>query len=168
MSEKPNYKEIIEEIEVELKSIQGEGKVANYIPELAKINPDKFAFHISSVDGENYGFGDEDDKFSIQSISKVFSLTLAYKLSGEALWQRVGVEPSGNPFNSLIQLEQENGIPRNPLINSGAIVICDILYEIFYNKPRCNGVSPLLFGILTSAFAFINNSTILTCPRNDP
>ena len=133
MAEKPNYKEIIEEIEVELKSIQGEGKVANYIPELAKINPDKFAFHISSVDGENYGFGDEDDKFSIQSISKVFSLTLAYKLSGEAIWQRVGVEPSGNPFNSLIQLEQENGIPRNPLINSGAIVICDILYEILGN-----------------------------------
>ncbi len=133
MQDKPDYKQIIQEIEVELKTIVSEGKVANYIPELAKVDPGKFAFHISSIDGENYGFGDVDEKFSIQSIAKVFSLTLAYKLNGEEIWKRVGVEPSGNPFNSLIQLEQENGIPRNPLINSGALVISDILYEILSN-----------------------------------
>ncbi len=133
MLDKPDYKQIIKEIEVELKSIVSEGKVANYIPELAKVDPNKFAFHISSIDGENYGFGDLDEKFSIQSIAKVFSLTLAYKLNGEDIWKRVGVEPSGNPFNSLIQIEQENGIPRNPLINSGALVISDILYDTLSN-----------------------------------
>ena len=133
MVEKPDYKTIIQEIEDELKNIQAEGKVASYIPELAKVDPNKFAFHISTIDGENYGIGNVDEKFSIQSIAKVFSLTLAYKLNGEDIWKRVGVEPSGNPFNSLIQLEQENGIPRNPLINSGALVICDILYEILGN-----------------------------------
>jgi glutaminase len=133
MLDKPDYKQIIQEIEVELKSIVSEGKVANYIPELAKVDSSKFAFHISSIDGENYGFGDVDEKFSIQSIAKVFSLTLAYKLKGEEIWKRVGVEPSGNPFNSLIQLEQENGIPRNPLINSGALVISDILYDTLSN-----------------------------------
>lgn len=128
-----DYQSIIKEIEKELKDIPNEGMVAGYIPELSKINPDKFGFHLSSISGEHFGFGDENEKFSIQSISKVFSLTLAYKLCGEDIWKRVGVEPSGNPFNSLIQLEQENGIPRNPLINSGALVICDILYDILPN-----------------------------------
>lgn len=108
-----------------------EGQVAEYIPELASIDHLKFGVHLCTVENEHYGVGDHEEKFSIQSIGKVLALTLAFQHQGEDLWTRVGVEPSGNPFNSLWQLEYEHGKPRNPLINSGAIVICDILCSLF-------------------------------------
>jgi len=121
------YQAILNEIHSELPTISRTGKVADYIPELGKVSPDKLAMHLSCLEGGNYGFGDTEERFSIQSISKVFSLTLALQLVGPDIWQRVDVEPSGDPFNSLVQLEYENGIPRNPLINAGALVISDIL-----------------------------------------
>lgn len=130
-----DYKKIIDELYHELKDDFNNGKVADYIPELAKINPDFFGVHIFDIDGTNYGTGDNKIKFSIQSISKVLSLTLALSLKGDTIWERVGVEPSGSSFNSLVQLEYENGIPRNPLINSGALVISDILVGLLEN-PR--------------------------------
>jgi glutaminase len=105
----------------------GEGKVANYIPALAKVDPRKFAMAVVSVDGTVHGIGDAEEPFSIQSISKVFTLTLALGRVGTGLWSRVGREPSGTPFNSIVQLENEHGIPRNPFINAGAIVIADTL-----------------------------------------
>jgi len=128
-----NYQDVINEVYAELLEIKPEGEVANYIPELAKVNPDKFGINLLTIDGNNYGTGDINDKFSIQSIAKVFSLTLAYNIYGSSLWKRVGVEPSGNSFNSLSQLEYENGIPRNPFINSGALVVCDILFDTLEN-----------------------------------
>ena len=128
-----DYQNAINEIFEEIKTIIPKGKVADYIPELAKITPNKFGINLLSVTGENYGIGNVNEKFSIQSIAKVFSLTLAYQMYGSSLWERVGVEPSGNPFNSLTQLEYENGIPRNPFINSGALVICDILFDTLEN-----------------------------------
>ncbi|WP_298282147.1 glutaminase [Acidocella sp.] len=103
------------------------GHVANYIPPLATVDPTKFGIAVALNDGSLHVAGDADEPFSIQSISKVFSLTLALGLTGDALWQRVGREPSGNAFNSIVQLEHEQGIPRNPFINSGAIVVADIL-----------------------------------------
>lgn len=112
--------------------IKGEpitGNVANYIPELAKVDPDKFAVHLLTVEGENYSLGDNELFFSAQSIVKVLTLTLALEFEKDKLWERVNMEPSGNPFNSVVQLEYENGIPRNPFINAGAIVICDILLD---------------------------------------
>ena len=109
------------------------GQVAQYIPELAKVDPDKFGAHLLTTKGESYGAGDWQTKFSIQSISKVLSLSLAYKMIGDKIWSRVDVEPSGNPFNSLVQLETDEGIPRNPLINAGAMVICDILFSNLKN-----------------------------------
>ncbi|MEO6132923.1 MAG: glutaminase, partial [Saprospiraceae bacterium] len=93
----------------------------------------KFGVHLSTVHNEHHGVGDHEEKFSIQSIGKVLALTLAFQQKGEELWSRVGVEPSGSSFNSLWQLEYEHGVPRNPLINSGAIVICDILCSLFDN-----------------------------------
>jgi glutaminase len=105
----------------------GEGKVADYIPALAKIDPKKFGMAIATVDGALHRIGDADEPFSIQSISKVFTLTLALGRIGEAIWKRVGREPSGTPFNSIVQLESEHGIPRNPFVNAGAIVIADTL-----------------------------------------
>ncbi len=106
---------------------KNEGEVAGYIPELSKINPDKLGACILTTEGESYGLGDYQERFSIQSISKVFSLTLIYSIMGKSVWERVGIEPSGTAFNSLVQLENDHGIPRNPFINAGAIVICDML-----------------------------------------
>jgi len=127
MKPKINCYQILTKIYQQILIENNEGKVAQYIPELSTVNPDKFGAHLLTIEGEHYGVGDDKTKFSIQSISKVLSLSLAYKLQGDRIWERVGVEPSGNPFNSLIQLETDGGIPRNPLINAGAMVICDIL-----------------------------------------
>ena len=125
-----DYQKILEEIYKETHHID-EGEVIRYIPELAEVDPAKFGVHLCTIDNEHYGVGDHEEKFSVQSIAKVLSLTLAFRHHEEELWNRVGVEPSGNPFNSLWQLEYEKGKPRNPLINSGAIVICDILCSLF-------------------------------------
>lgn len=122
-----NYNQIFKEIEDELQAVSGRGHVADYIPELATVDPTKFGMHLTCMSGEDFGIGDSEEKFSTQSIAKIFSLALAMKHAGKRLWDRVDVEPSGTAFNSLVQLEYEAGIPRNPLINSGAIVIADIL-----------------------------------------
>jgi len=122
-----NYQEVLRDIYQGICSEPNLGQVATYIPELAKVDPDQFGASIRTINREEFGVGDWQTKFSIQSISKVLSLSLAYKILGDDIWERVGVEPSGNPFNSLIQLETDQGIPRNPLINGGALVICDLL-----------------------------------------
>ena len=124
---------ILNEIYDELAKATVAGNVASYIPELAKIEPEKYGIHLKTLLGEHFSVGDSNEKFSIQSISKVFALTLAYQFEKEKLWNRVGVEPSGSAFNSLVQLEYENGKPRNPLINAGAIVIADILLDYLAN-----------------------------------
>ena len=103
------------------------GNVATYIPELAGVDPRQFGIAVATVDGQVLAAGDADVPFSIQSVSKVFTLTLALGKVGDALWRRVGREPSGSAFNSIVQLERENGIPRNPFINAGAIVVADVL-----------------------------------------
>lgn len=126
-----DYKKIIENVYAEVKLGEDKGQVAQYIPELRNVSPHHFGVHVSTLDGYEVGTGDNHTKFSIQSIAKVFSLTLAYNLRGDELWERVGVEPSGTPFNSLVQLEHDRGIPRNPMINAGAIVVCDILVSHF-------------------------------------
>lgn len=105
----------------------GTGKVADYIPALARVDPTKFGMAIVLGDGTMVTLGDSHEPFSIQSISKVFTLSLALKHYGENVWDRVGREPSGSAFNSIVQLENEKGIPRNPLINAGAIVVTDML-----------------------------------------
>lgn len=130
-----DYQKAISNIYNELKELDDPGEVATYIPELAVVDPGKFGVHLTTLDARHYSIGDSEEKFSIQSIAKVLSLTLAYKIVGDNLWQRIGVEPSGAPFNSLTLLEFNNGIPRNPMINSGAIVVCDILISNF-NHPK--------------------------------
>lgn len=105
----------------------GTGRVADYIPALARVDPKRFGIAVASCTGETAVAGDGEVPFSIQSVSKVFTLTLALGRVGEALWRRVGREPSGSPFNSIVQLEHERGIPRNPLINAGALVVTDTI-----------------------------------------
>ena len=122
-----DYQALFARIALEVEAYGDHGSVASYIPELSRVDPNKFGMHLTTVTGEHYGYGDAEERFSIQSISKVLSLALAFRLEGDGLWERVDVEPSGSPFNSLVQLEYEHGIPRNPFINAGAIVVCDIL-----------------------------------------
>lgn len=131
-----DYQAILEEIYSSLKKTKDTGEVASYIPELAKIPKDKLGIHLQLITGEDFAVGDALEKFSIQSISKVFSLSKAFQLVGNKILTRVDVEPSGNPFNHLSLLELENGIPRNPLINSGAIVVADILLSNLKNPKE--------------------------------
>lgn len=129
-----NYQKVLEEIRDEVEPILKKGKIADYIPALKRVDPSHFAMSLSLLDGRTFGIGDVDCKFSIQSISKVFTYSMAISLYGEALHKRVGHEPSGNPFNSLVQLEYERGIPRNPFINAGAILITDMLISKYKAK----------------------------------
>ena len=122
-----DYKSIIEDIYQEILPFSEKGRQADYIPALAKVDPNQFGMCLHTVDGEEYPFMSADVRFSIQSISKVFALAMCLSLKGDDLWKRVGKEPSGTAFNSLVQLEIEKGIPRNPFINAGAIVLADIL-----------------------------------------
>ncbi|APQ16279.1 glutaminase [Maribacter hydrothermalis] len=112
------------------------GKVADYIPELAKVDVNNFGIHLIDSKQQSYSAGSSNKPFSIQSISKVLSLSMALGLIGDEVWKRVDVEPSGDPFNHLSLLELENGIPRNPLINPGAIVIADILVSQLENPKE--------------------------------
>ena len=131
-----NSKEIFAKINKGLEERVNPGKVATYIPELGNIDPNKFGVHLTKIDGVEYACGDSNEKFSIQSIAKVLSLIMAYNLENEKLWKRVGVEPSGTPFNSMVLLEHNKGIPRNPLVNAGALVICDILISRLENPKQ--------------------------------
>lgn len=119
---------LLEEILQQVRPLIGQGKVADYIPALAEVSAERLAIAVCSVDGNMFQAGDATERFSIQSISKVLNLTLALtRYQEHEIWQRVGKEPSGLPFNSLLQLEMEQGKPRNPFINPGALVVCDML-----------------------------------------
>ncbi len=108
----------------------GLGRLADYIPSLANVDPHQFGMAVASCDGQVHSVGDADVPFSAQSISKVFTLAQVVAAEGEGIWDRVGREPSGNPFNSLLQLDQESGRPRNPFINAGALVVTDRLHAL--------------------------------------
>jgi glutaminase len=127
----PQLQLIVQEIAEQAQRLYGQGKVANYIPALARVPPQQFGMAIALLDGQVISTGQAHTPFSIQSISKLFTFVLALKMSGDALWQRVGREPSGAAFNSMVQLETEQGIPRNPFINAGALVITDMLTSRF-------------------------------------
>lgn len=130
---KSDYQQLIESIAEEVMPLFGKGKVADYIPALSNVNPHQFGMTVATVDGTTYSVGDYDVKFSIQSISKVFTLAMAMSAIGDELWKCVGREPSGTAFNSLVQLETENGKPRNPFINAGAIAVTD---KVMTHFPR--------------------------------
>ena len=129
-----DYQKILNRIYKEIQPELKKGKVADYIPALANVKQEQFAMSIILHNGKTYSVGDSDKKFSIQSISKVFSFALTLTLYGKRIYKRVGVEPSGNPFNSLVQLEYEHGIPRNPFINAGALVITDMLISYYKDE----------------------------------
>jgi glutaminase len=120
---------ILDEITRAIAASAERGQVASYIPQLAEVDPAKFGIAVVLADGSCCSAGDADEAFSIQSISKVFTFTMALERLGDAIWERVGREPSGDPFNSIVQLEHERGKPRNPFINSGAIAVADAVMQ---------------------------------------
>ena len=122
-----NLAEIVATVHQDMQAHLGRGRVADYIPALARVDPRHFAIAVATCDGCSAAAGDAETPFSIQSLSKVFTLTLALEKLGSELWRRVGHEPSGSAFNSIVQLEREKGVPRNPLINAGALVVTDVL-----------------------------------------
>lgn len=131
-----DYRKILEDIYNEIRPFSSVGKQADYIPALAKVDPDHFGMCIQTVSGDCFSHMQADTRFSIQSITKVFALAMCLSLKGETLWEKVGKEPSGNSFNSLVQLEFEKGMPRNPFINAGAIVLADILLTELENPEE--------------------------------
>jgi glutaminase len=130
----PDIAEIIATIAAEMAAATDRGHVADYIPALARVDSAHFGIAVVMADGSLHSAGDADVPFSIQSVSKVITLTMALQKHGDELWKRVGKEPSGSAFNSIIQLENEGGIPRNPFINAGAIVVSDIVLN--GHEPR--------------------------------
>ncbi|NEU12900.1 glutaminase [Methylobacterium sp. BTF04] len=130
----PDLARIVSDIADEMRERPDRGEVATYIPELARVGADAFGITVIDADGTVVAAGDSETPFSIQSISKVFTLTLALGMVGDRLWRRVGREPSGSPFNSIVQLERERGIPRNPFINAGAIAVTDVILS--GHQPR--------------------------------
>jgi glutaminase len=127
---------LLQTIADEAITLTGQGAVADYIPALANVPPRQFGIAIATVDGALHRAGSADQAFSIQSISKLFALALALQREGDDLWQRVGREPSGTPFNSLVLLERESGVPRNPFVNAGALVITDVLCHRYLQPER--------------------------------
>jgi glutaminase len=134
MSNPPDLQNIVTEIAEEMRERPDRGDVATYIPELARVDPAHFGIAVIDAQGNVAAGGDSEMPFSIQSISKVFTLTLALGRVGDRLWRKVGREPSGSAFNSIVQLEYEKGVPRNPFINAGAIAVTDTILS--GHKPR--------------------------------
>jgi len=126
-----NFQVKLQEIFDSQHDLYKQGNVADYIPALAEVPANKMGVCVATIDGKVFGAGSCTTPFSIQSISKIFGLVMAMNRKGESLWQRVNMEPSGQPFNSIIQLEWEKGIPRNPVINAGAVLIADVLTSNF-------------------------------------
>ncbi|MFJ3496347.1 glutaminase [Streptomyces sp. NPDC086091] len=123
------YQPVLERVAEEIARTPGRGRPADYIPALAARDPRSFGMAVAELDGTVYGVGDWRVPFSAQSVTKVYTLALGLAREGDDLWEHVGREPSGNPFNSLVQLEYESGIPRNPFINAGALVVTDRLHS---------------------------------------
>lgn len=127
--------DVLREVAEKARPKAAEGRVTDYITTLSHADPNSFGLALVEMDGTEHVVGDVDDEFAIQSISKVFSLALAMGASdasegvAEELWKRVDVEPSGDPYNSLVQLEREEGVPRNPMINAGALLVDDVLLD---------------------------------------
>lgn len=149
--------EVLEQVAEEARSAADEGVVDERPAELPSAASDRFALALSELDGTEHVTGDADVGFGIQSVVKVFTLTAALRLVGEDLFERVGREPSGDPFNSLVQLEHEQGIPRNPLINAGALVVCDVLLDA---APDPFGVVAGLLGDLVGEELIVSDALL--------
>jgi glutaminase len=148
---------VLAEVADRSRHLAEEGEVQEQPEELPSAESARFALVLADLDGAEHVSGDADVGFAVQSVVKVFALTAALQLVGEDLFERVGREPSGDPFNSLIQLEHEKGVPRNPFINAGALLVCDVLLEAA--DDPCGAVAGLL-GDLAGEEATVNHTAL--------
>lgn len=143
------------------------GKVATYIPELGKVDPDQLGIVISPLMGDKICMGNWNERFTMQSVSKILMLIVALEICGvKKVFEKVGAEPSGEAFNSLVELDLNDSRPYNPLINSGALAICGLLL------PEVSFQDMLRFakGICSDEDITLNeavfDSEMKTCSRN--
>ncbi len=155
MKQSISLDDVLAEIAVLVRPHFGKGRPASYIPQLATVDPKKFGMAVCSINGDEHVIGDADEPFSAQSVTKLFALGLALNRAGDEVWTRVGKEPSGTPFNWLSQLEQEEGVPRNPFINAGALAITDVLLDII-SSP--SGLVRDFMGMLSQSGLTIDES----------
>ena len=161
-----DYGDILVRVHETVRPLLGKGTVADYIPPLAEEDPARFGMALRTVDGAEFTTGEAEHAFSIQSVSKVFRLAVAMERNGDDLWKRVGREPSGTSFNSLIQLETERGIPRNPMINAGALVVLDSVLGDGPMDPGIEFVSRCLDGAPVPYDRDVAEAERLTAHRN--
>lgn len=147
-----DYQAILDGVLSDTEAYRGNGTLPSYIPALKSVNPRKLGIALVTRDGSAYVSGDADEAFSIQSISKVFTLSMALQRVGPALWNHVGREPAGSPFNSLVQLEEDKGKPRNPMINAGAFVVTD---NIIAGNINAGGEGDIADAAVTELLAFL-------------
>ena len=153
--------DIVADIAAEMAAAPDRGAVADYIPPLASVPVSRFGMAVVEADGTVHVAGDADHAFSIQSISKVFALTLALGAVGDQLWKRVGREPSGSAFNSIVQLETERGVPRNPFINAGAIVVSDMLLAGYAPREAIGEILRFVRAVAGDDAIFIDEAVAL-------
>ncbi|MBC7669280.1 MAG: glutaminase [Gemmatimonadaceae bacterium] len=159
--------DVLAEVAVLVKPHFGKGQPADYIPQLACVPPSRFGMAVRTVAGQEAVIGDADEGFSVQSITKVFSLGLALNRFGDEVWTRVGKEPSGTPFNHLSQLESEEGVPRNPFINAGAMAITDLLMDVFKDPAALvRGFAGFLAGETVEIDKTVAASELATAHQN--
>ena len=130
----PDLQNVVEGIVDDLRRAPERGAVATYIPELARVDLKALGLVVAAADGTVAAAGDSDVPFSIHAGATGCTLTVARGLGGDSVGRRVGREPSGSPFNSIVQLERERGVPRNPFINAGAIAVTDVI--VSRRQPR--------------------------------
>lgn len=143
------------------------GEVATYIPELGKVDPNQLGICIYPLNGKKICLGDYDKRFTIQSVSKTIMLVAALEIFGpDKVFELTGAEPSGEAFNSIVELDRENSKPYNPLINSGAIAICNLLTRelsfsdmLIYARKVCSDPDIMLD-------EDVYHSELKTCSRN--
>ena len=117
-------KEIADEIAANAAEIEAKADA-----KVEGLDPGPFGIAVTTMDGETYCGGTADTRFPLQSIAKVFTLEIVLDAIGDRIFKRVGREPSGDPFNSIIDLERTKGIPRNPFVNAGALVTVDAMID---------------------------------------
>lgn len=125
----------VDDIVARMDVVKHFGRAAQ-IEALKEVDTERFGMAVVTAEGDVVTGGEAEATFPIQSISKVFALTIALRALGNDVWKRVGREPSGDPFGSIVDLERLKGIPRNPFINAGALVVCDMLVSIAKGEPE--------------------------------
>lgn len=155
-----DFREKIESIYSKVEQCH-DGEVASYIPQLARVDPEKFAVSICTIDGQVINLGDFDELLCVQSSCKPINYCLALEEHGlEKVHSHIGHEPSGQSFNELSL--NSKGLPHNPLINSGAIMACSLIKPNLSIADRFDHVLTTWKKVTNSTSVGFNNSVYLS------